>query len=279
MVSAAEKLLKDFDRLQSVIISKLSALEQACNLGTTLDVDDRVLEDINKEFGELENALESGTVAAEEEEIPHIRRDALRSLVCIKEECVRMRMRFKVLTTKFHSLAIQQEKNNRSKLFSNSTTCMNDNSDMSTNMNNSRKMMEKAKIVDTSRDVTSSLRRMKKHIVNELNRIDYAEEILAGDSDMIAQTNAQAEKYSEGTDTATRTLKSIDFKQRKSAFLGKIGFLIFCCVLAWTVFKRIPPSLTNPIISLFTYAANSLFQLFSEDNLENDNIMVNKEEL
>lgn len=55
-------------------------------------------------------------------------------------------------------------------------------------------MLEKAKLIDTSKDVTATLRRMKKHIVNEMSRINYAEEMLAEDSDMISQTSSEAKK-------------------------------------------------------------------------------------
>mmetsp|Transcript_14235 Transcript_14235/g.18649 ORF Transcript_14235/g.18649 Transcript_14235/m.18649 type:complete len:237 (+) Transcript_14235:173-883(+) len=219
----------------SALNEDLSTLEASINNGLA---NPELVAKLQKKLKDCEVEIQLLRVEAEEEELLHSRNEGLRRAAELQDQYLQLRLRFRHLSGKHHSVAEKQVAAERASLFRKSYEENENQHDSKVNAGNT--MLEKAKLIDTSKDVTATLRRMKKHIVNEMSRINYAEEMLAEDSDMISQTSSEAKKYSENAVVATATLKSIDYKQRKAAFLGKIGFCIFCCVLAWTIVKRIP---------------------------------------
>lgn len=127
------------------------------------------------------------------------------------------------------------------------------------------RMLDKAKLIDKSRDVTASLRRVKKHIMRELERIESTEKMLEEDSKIMQETSLTQESYQQATDTARRVLSSIERKQRRDELLVVAGRGLFVLVVVYIISKRIP-SFLIPDLPSFANLSRMILGPSEEDN-------------
>lgn len=213
-----------------------------------------------------------GTESSEEQEAGTAKKLAAK-LEHFKHVRMELETEFKKLSSKCVSLTLRKANETRSLLLSNAEA--GDRAEVG----GDSELRKKTALLDRSKDVTASLERMKRNLGRDLERINKTERVLKRDNEILTKTREKHSSYGSKSEKSTHLLKSIDRKQRRTKLLADIGFYIFCGALAVVLFKRIPPTFLDVIVSLILYSVKSVQDVFQNQEPSLPEIAVEMEDL
>ena len=187
----------------------------------------------------LDREIKALQLRAEEEDLAHLRRGYERGL----EE---MRRKERVFASRYDALVLfnaQSVTETRESLFDGAKGRADESS---------ARISGKARQVNESKDYTASLQRMQRRVAEEMKRLDGTQSLLQQDARRVTETMEKTEQYKEKTGAASRRLSSIHAKQQREYFYGRIGAAIFLLTILYIISKRIPRSVINAVVYLFT---------------------------
>jgi len=169
--------------------------------------------------------LDAGYVAAEEEDSPSVMKEVLAKLPPHSKTYEEMKRQFLQrklrLSTMKHAKARQELLDSNMEGFS------------------SRKaIMQKASMMDTSRDLSASLQRTTQLVSQELQRLAETEQVLHQDSATLDSTDSEYNTYKNSASNADMVLKDIQKREKMDWYIIIVCFCVFMAVVIYIIWKR-----------------------------------------
>jgi len=183
---------------------------------------------------ELEAAIQAAAVAAEELDAPRASREALRALEAPRAELVRVKSELARMSQEEFGTSAAAER----QALLGDRGAQGIESDHGDSSRRRREILEQASLLETSRDLGSSLKRIQGMLAGELKRLGETEQILNQDAQRIQSTNEGIGFYGSEASKSDAALKEIERQEKIDYLFVAGGFIFFLCVVAYIIFKR-----------------------------------------
>ena len=192
---------------------------------------------IIRAVNEMDAMFKAASVAAEEEDHPHVMKEYLKKIQDKKMEIEALKQKATQVARELELQKTRKQQEERSKLLSHSAQ-QQQQQQQGESSNARREMLDKASLISKSKDVTATLRRTQQLVSQEVERMTRAVKMLQEDSKSLDNTVTGHSEYRDAAGASDAVLRDIAH-QEKIDRLVLIGcFSIFLLVVIYIVWKR-----------------------------------------